>query len=48
MKSFVWQLCQQDVLTLLVWGVYVVSIPNHSPDGLSQTVSVRFLSALIK
>lgn len=35
-------------LTLLIWGVDVISISDHGPDGLSQTVSVRFLSALIK
>lgn len=27
-------------LTLLVGGVNVISISNHCPDGLSQTVSV--------
>lgn len=36
------------LLTLLVWGINIVSISNHRPDGLSQTVSVRFLSALVQ
>lgn len=40
--------CLQNVLTLLVWGVDVISIANHGPDGLSQTVSVRLFCALIQ
>lgn len=43
------QICrQQHALTLLIWGINVISISNNGPDGLSQTVSVRFLSALIQ
>lgn len=41
-------MCQQHLLTLLIWGVDVISIANHGPDRLSQTVSVRLFSALIK
>lgn len=41
-------MCQQNMLTLLVWGVDVISIASHGSDGLSQTVSVRLFSALIQ
>lgn len=41
-------MCLQNVLTVLVWGVDVISIANHGPDGLSQTVSVRLFCALIQ
>lgn len=35
-------------LTFLIWGVDVVAVAHHSSDGLSQTVAVGLLGALIQ
>lgn len=35
-------------LTFLIWGVDVISVAHHRPNGLPQTVPVGLLGALIQ
>lgn len=35
-------------LTFLIWGVDVIAVAHHGPDGLSQTVPVGLFGSLIQ
>lgn len=41
-------LLSEHELTFLIRGVDVIAVAHHGPDGLSQTVPVRLLGALIQ
>lgn len=45
---FSWLLISEHKLTFLIRGVDVIAVAHHGPDGLSQTVPVGLLGALVQ
>lgn len=45
---FSWILISEHKLTFLIRGVDVIAVAHHGPDGLSQTVPVGLLGALVQ